>query len=166
MEVGQATARSIAFKVAPRLNAAGRISDPSPALDLLLATNKIEADQLVSKIEQFNERRKVESRRIEELAEAQIAARTDLADSTLLVCSGAGWPAGLLGVVASRLAERYGRPAIVLTDHDGVSSGSARSVQGIDITEALSGAGPIIERFGGHSQAAGLVDRYGEHLQP
>ena len=156
VELGQASARSIAFKVAPRLNAAGRISDPSPALDLLLATNKIEADQLVSKIEQFNERRKVESRRIEELAEAQIAARPELADSTLLVCSGAGWPAGLLGVVASRLAERYGRPAIVLTDHDGVSSGSARSVQGIDITEALSVAGPIIERYGGHSQAAGL----------
>lgn len=170
VELGQVTARSIAFKVAPRLNAVGRISDPSPALDLLLATDRIEADQLVSKIEQFNERRKVESRRIEELAEAQIAARPDLADSTLLVCSGAGWPAGLLGVVASRLAERYGRPAIVLTEQNGVSSGSARSVEGIDITEALSGAGPIIERYGGHSQAAGLsittanLDSLTEHL--
>jgi single-stranded-DNA-specific exonuclease len=156
VELGQTTARSIAFKVAPRLNAAGRISDPSPALDLLLATNTVDADQLVSQIEQFNERRKVESRRIEELAEAQLAARPDLAESALLVCSGAGWPSGLLGVVASRLAERYGRPAIVLTDRDGVSSGSARSVQGIDITEALSVAGPIVERYGGHSQAAGL----------
>lgn len=156
VELGQVTARSIAFKIAPRLNAAGRISDPSPALDLLLATNKVQADQLVSQIEQFNERRKIESRRIEELADAQIQSRPDLADSALLVCSGAGWPAGLLGVVASRLAERYGRPAIVLSDRDGVSSGSARSVHGIDITEGLSVAGPIVERFGGHSQAAGL----------
>ncbi len=156
VEPGQVTARTIAFKISPRLNAAGRISDPSPALDLMLSRDPIEADRLVATIEGFNERRKIESRRIEQSVDDQLATRDDLDAVRLLVCSGPGWPAGLLGIVAARLAERYGRPAIVLTDQDGMSSGSARSIPGIDITEALNRCGELIGRHGGHSQAAGL----------
>lgn len=153
---GQVSARTIAFKVAPRLNAAGRIADPSPALELMLTTAPGEADQLVATIEQLNDRRKIESRRIEDSVDEQLSRRQDLDGVRLLVCTGAGWPAGLLGVVAARLAERYGRPAIVLSDQNGISSGSARSIPGVDITEALAGCGEIIGRHGGHSQAAGL----------
>lgn len=156
VEAGQVTARTIAFKLAPRLNAAGRIADPSPAFELMLASDPVQADLLVTTIEQFNERRKVESRKIEATVDEQISGRLDLDAVRLLVCSGPGWPAGLLGVVASRLAEKYGRPAIVLTDQDGMSSGSARSIPGLDITEALNRCGDLIGRHGGHSQAAGL----------
>lgn len=156
IEPDRLSARTIAFKIAPRLNAAGRIDDPLPALHLMLADDRHEAARLVDEIEGLNNRRKLESRRIEEEVELRLARRRDLETARLLVLSGSGWQSGVVGLVAARLAERYGRPAIVLHDDGETSSGSARSVDGFDITAALATCEELLDRHGGHSQAAGL----------
>lgn len=159
IEPGQLTSSHVAFKVAPRLNAAGRIDDPQPALDLLTTSDPIEAEQLAQRIEFLNGQRRFESRRIEDEVDQVLAKRADLDTARILIVSGHGWRQGLVGIVASRLAERYGRPAIVLHDDGELSRGSARSVRGLDIHAALESCNGIIEHHGGHSQAAGLAVR-------
>jgi single-stranded-DNA-specific exonuclease len=148
---------SLAFRIGPRLNAAGRMADPRLALDLLLEDDPLEAAKLADHVEQLNELRRAESGKLVREAEASIAADPDLLDHAILIVSGRGWPGGLLGLVSSQLVERYRRPAIVLADDGTKSHGSARSVPGFDFTAALRGANGLLLRFGGHGQAAGLT---------
>lgn len=150
------TSEQVAFKLAPRLNAAGRMAHPRLALDLLLAPDLATASGLSLELERLNTQRRAESRRVEAEAEGLILARPDLADRRLLVLARPDWGSGVLGLAAGRLAERFGRPVLVLSDDGELSRGSARSVPGFDIARALSGCGDLLEAHGGHSQAAGL----------
>lgn len=157
IEPATLTAEQISFKLAPRLNAAGRMADPKLALDLLLTVDPKEAAALAAEIERLNGERRAESQRIVREAEHLIAAQLDWAERPLLIVRGAGWSNGVLGIAANQLVSRYGRPVIVLNDDGAISRGSARSVPGFDIVEALMECAGLLDAHGGHSQAAGLT---------
>lgn len=156
IEPAALTADRVAFKITPRLNAAGRMADPTLALDLLLTDDPLHADALANEIERLNGERRTASARIAAEAEDQMLARPDLDDRRALIATGSGWTAGVLGIAANHLVERFGRPALVLVDDGVMSKGSARSVAGFDIVEALGRCRDLVSEFGGHSQAAGL----------
>jgi single-stranded-DNA-specific exonuclease len=161
-------AESVAFALAPRLNAAGRMADPQIALDLLLADEPVRAESL--------------SRALDELNRARQATEADLADAALamaervyrgeraLVLAGEGWHEGVKGIVASRLATRFGVPTVLFAVEDGVALGSGRSVGHVDLFRALDACGSVLTRFGGHAAAAGCalpaedVERFTECL--
>ncbi|MGH2531311.1 MAG: single-stranded-DNA-specific exonuclease RecJ [Thermomicrobiales bacterium] len=151
------TAEQISFKIAPRLNAAGRMADPQLALDLLLTDDPPRAAALADKIERLNVERRAESQRIVREAEQLIEAQADRDLRRLLIVRGTGWSNGVLGIAANQLVSRFGRPVIVLNDDGAQSRGSARSVPGFDIVEALTGCADLLQAHGGHSQAAGLT---------
>ena len=149
------TAEEIAFKLAPRLNAAGRMDNPRLAFDLLRTTDPPTATRLADELERLNRLRRKESARVIAEAEAdldQMGGPT----SQVLVLSRPDWGNGVLGLAAGKLAERWGRPTLLLSEEGGVSRGSARSVPGFDIAHALAGCGDLLLSHGGHSQAAGV----------
>ncbi len=151
------TSTEIAFQVSPRLNAPGRLDDPRPAYELLVTLDRRQAERLAEQAEQANQRRKLLQDRILRGIEIELAANPSKLDRRVLVFAGSDWEPGIVGLAASKLAERYDRPAIVLTVSDGVAYGSARSVPGFDITNALSVAKGLLLRHGGHERAAGLA---------
>jgi single-stranded-DNA-specific exonuclease len=150
------TSTEIAFQVSPRLNAPGRLDDPRPAYELLVARDRRQAERLAEQAEQANQRRKLLQDRILREIETELDASPSKLDRRVLIFAGSGWEPGIVGLAASKLAERHDRPAIVLTVSDGVAHGSARSVPGFDITGALSAAESLLIRHGGHERAAGL----------
>ncbi len=151
-----ATAEFVGFGLGPRLNAAGRTDDARLAFDLLTTTDPAEATRLAKHLDHLNrERRTIE----DEILTASIdEAETIMTGEAChaLVVGGEGWHLGVVGIVASRLTERYAVPAIVLAIDNGLAKGSARSVPGFDIHEALSACGSCLVAFGGHAAAAGL----------
>lgn len=150
-------AEQIVFKLGPRLNAAGRMGDPRLALELLLEDDLLRAAGLAGELEQINDQRRAESARVQKEAESIVASNSALLDHRVLVVTRPGWPSGLLGPVAAQLVDKYGRPAIVLSERNGQSHGSARSVPGFDITGAMERCRDLLTRFGGHGQAGGLA---------
>ncbi len=150
------SATTISFTLAPRINAAGRTDDAALALKLLLAKNWNEAEQLARQLNQFNnDRRSIESKILEDSRRmAENLLEKD--DSATLVIGGDGWHLGVVGIVASRLAEFFHLPAVVLGISEGTASGSARSIPGYDIHQALHACSCHLETFGGHAAAAGL----------
>jgi single-stranded-DNA-specific exonuclease len=150
---------SVAFRLAPRINAAGRLSDPKIALDLLLAQSASEAVPLAVKLEELNRERQ----RIEEnvLKEAAAMVEEQQKDRQGIVAAAPGWHLGVVGIVASKLTERFGRPAVVLavSEDGGEARGSARTVPGLSVYAALKKIEEEMIRFGGHDAAAGLAVR-------
>jgi single-stranded-DNA-specific exonuclease len=160
----KATSTDIAFKVAPRINSAGRMGDPRIALQLMLEDDAPRAMELASQLEVMNRQRKAETSRIVESAETMLLSRPNWDRSPVIVLASPSWSAGILGIAAAKLAERFGRPAILLYEDGEMSRGSARSIPGFDIVEALKAYhGPLVA-VGGHSQAAGLTIR-NEHIE-
>jgi single-stranded-DNA-specific exonuclease len=151
------TSTEIAFQVSPRLNAPGRLDDPRPAYELLITRDPRQAARFAEQAEQANQRRKLLQERIVREIEADLEANPSTLDRRVLVFAGSGWQPGIVGLAASKLAERHDRPVIVLTVSDGVAHGSARSVPGFDITSALLAVKPLLIRHGGHERAAGLA---------
>jgi single-stranded-DNA-specific exonuclease len=151
------TSGEIAFQVSPRLNAPGRLDDPRPAYELLISRDRRQAEQFAAQAEQANQRRKLLQNRILHEIESELATEPAKLERRVLVFVGSGWEPGIVGLAASKLAERHGRPVIVLTVSDGIAHGSARSVSGFDITSALSGVQSLLMRHGGHERAAGLA---------
>lgn len=153
------SAEDVAFQVGPRINASGRLGSAAQAVALLLAREPGEARRLAGELDRLNQERK----RIEKevLAAARSAARpfSDRERHPVLVLAGQGWHQGVVGIVAARLVEEFERPAIVIGLDGAEGRGSARSVPGFHVLEALSAAAPHLERFGGHAQAAGLEVR-------
>ncbi len=145
----------LAFHLAPRLNAAGRMDDASLALRLLLEESEREAGMIADQLEKMNQtRRRVEENIFQE-AQKQLEGEDD--DLPALVTHGQGWHVGVIGIVASRLVEKYGKPAAVIGVHDGVGKGSLRGVSGLNLHEVLKSCSHLFERFGGHSGAAGIT---------
>ncbi len=151
-------AASIGFGLAPRINAAGRIDDAIIAYELLLTEDIERARELAQELNRKNLERQQLLARILEEAREQLAAEdaTVLAGRKLLVLSGAGWTAGVVGLVAGRLCEEYNRPVLVLEYGPEMCKGSARSIPSFNIIEALSDCADLLSRFGGHRQAAGF----------
>jgi single-stranded-DNA-specific exonuclease len=149
----------IAFLLAPRVNAAGRMSTPDLATRLLLANDEAMADEaraLAMQLDGENVRRQQEEATI--LAEAKkiVTSDPDVGARSVLVVAGEGWHRGVVGIVASKLVDTFHRPAIVLSIEDGIAQGSCRSIPVFDMLAALERCGNLLLRFGGHRQAAGL----------
>lgn len=147
---------SVAFRIAPRINAAGRMDDPKQALDLLLSETPEEAQRLAATLEDFNRQRQ----KVEEVAvlEAIEQVEQNQLDRKGIVVASARWHLGVVGIVAARLTEKFHRPAIVLSlSTDGKEAkGSARTVSGVSVYEALKQIENEMLRFGGHDAAAGM----------
>ncbi|HIG75337.1 MAG TPA: single-stranded-DNA-specific exonuclease RecJ [Bacteroidetes bacterium] len=151
------TSSKIVFQLGPRINAAGRIADASIAAELLASTDATHAQRLVDEIEELNRQRRELDRETRDEALA-IAEELMQDDPVALVVYKQGWHPGVIGITASRVAEKFHRPTILLTSRDGVTAkGSARSVKGISVYRALSQCSDLLDRFGGHAFAAGLA---------
>ncbi|MEW5723437.1 MAG: single-stranded-DNA-specific exonuclease RecJ [Thermodesulfobacteriota bacterium] len=150
------TAREVAFRLAPRLNAAGRLGSAQPGLELLRVRDQAAAQAAAVELERLNrERRRLQAEVLRQ-AEDLIAARErDLGRTIVLAAE--GWPRGLVGLAASKLAEKYLRPTILLALEDGLARGSGRSIKGFNMFAALTRCRDLMIRFGGHEQAAGLT---------
>ena len=172
VELDGCTASKMVFQIGPRINAAGRIADAGLAAELLASNDPDEARRLVDEIEGLNLRRRDLDRTTRDEA-FEIAERLMEDDPRALVVYKPGWHAGVIGITASRVAERFHRPTLLLTSNGatGSAKGSARSVKGISIYQALSHCADLLTRFGGHAFAAGLalpidrVDALRERMQ-
>ena len=150
----------IGFVLAPRVNAAGRMSSPDIAARLLLASDEAmrdEARELAQQLDTENIRRQQEEADI--VAAARKAVETDLeiGSRTVIVVAGEGWHRGVIGIVASKLVDAFHRPAIVISTDGGVAHGSCRSIPSFNMLAALESCGEVMSKFGGHKQAAGLT---------
>lgn len=148
----------VAFQLAPKINAAGRIYDASLALDLLLCEDYEEADILVEKMLEANSKRQTCEQEILESIEQGFESSPALRTDKIIVASGSDYHPGVIGIAAARLVDKYCRPAFVITtDGTGIAKGSARSTPGFPLYEALFSVSDLLERFGGHAQAAGFA---------
>ncbi|MFN0063978.1 MAG: single-stranded-DNA-specific exonuclease RecJ [Myxococcaceae bacterium] len=155
------SAGQVGFRLGPRINAAGRLDDAATGLRLLLAENNDDAVRLAKALDDANvERQAVEARITAQALHMAEARKDDFG----LVLWGQDWHPGVVGIVASRVVERFHRPVVVIAVNDGVGKGSARSVEGVHLVEALGECAPLLERFGGHKAAAGLTIQ-AEHLE-
>ncbi len=151
------TESHIGFALGPRLNALGRLEDANPAVDLLTTQDPIRARVLAAHLEGLNAQRKLLCDQVTMAAEAQLRADPSLLAAPVLLLAGKDWPGGVVGIVAARMVERYGKPAILMTSGaDGLTRGSARSIDGLHITEAIAAQKDILRNYGGHPMAAGL----------
>jgi len=149
----------IAFMVAPRVNAAGRMASADLATRLLLASDEAlaeEAQALAQQLDAENTKRRSEEQEIVAAAKKAVENDPDVGAHTVLVVAGEGWHRGVIGIVASKLVDAYYRPAIVLSIEHGVAHGSCRSIPGFDVLGGLEACAGLLDRFGGHKQAAGL----------
>lgn len=151
------TEETIGFTFAPRLNALGRLSDANPAVDLLLSSDPARVRVLAAQIEGLNAQRRLLTSQVTEAAEAQLREHPELLTEPAIILSHPNWPGGVVGIVANRLVDRYHKPALLLTEsEDGILRGSARSVDGLHITEAITANKDLLLGFGGHPMAAGV----------
>lgn len=151
------TEEHIAFYLAPRLNALGRLGDASSAVEFLTTTNQTRARMLAVELEGLNSQRKLLTGQVYQGALAQIERDPSLLQDPVIVLSHPSWPSGIVGIVASRIVEQFGRPAVLISSPPGeIARGSARSVSGCDITRAIASQAHLLEGFGGHPMAAGL----------
>ncbi len=155
MGEGRVDAQTIGFRVAPRLNAAGRMKDPQSPLRLLLTDDPREGAAISEELDALNRRRQEVEAGV--LLEALQQVEDIATLPTVLVVAGAGWHEGVLGIVASRIVERYQRPTAVLSINEGVARGSARSIPAYDIMAGLTACSELFTDFGGHRQAAGMT---------
>jgi single-stranded-DNA-specific exonuclease len=146
--------------IAPRLNAAGRMSTPDIATRLLLASDEAVVEEvraLATELDGENVRRQEEEAGIVAAAKKIVQTDPDVGARSVIVVAGEGWHRGVIGIVASKLVDAFHRPAIVLSIEDGVAHGSCRSIPPFDMLGALERCAPLLIRFGGHKQAAGLA---------
>jgi len=146
---------NVAFRLAPRINAAGRMGDALPSLELLTTDDIHYAHEIARALDTLNsDRQRIEERILQEAIE--LIECEELHKRAAIVVAQENWHAGIIGIVASKLVERYALPAVVIAAEGKKAKGSARSVSGLNIVEALGKCSHLLDRFGGHAQAAGL----------
>ncbi len=151
------TEEHIGFILGPRLNALGRLADANPAVELLTTTDPVRARVLATQLEGLNTQRQLLCNQVTRAAEAQLRADPTLLAQPVLILWQPAWPGGVVGIVASRLVERYHKPAILFSTPTGQAAhGSARSIEGLNITAAIAEQKDLLLNFGGHPMAAGL----------
>ncbi|MDC0313762.1 single-stranded-DNA-specific exonuclease RecJ [Flavobacteriales bacterium] len=148
------TITDLVFKLAPRINAAGRIASATKALELLLSKDESSSKEWSEIINTYNNQRRELDSAITEEAVKMVSEDADSKKSTVVFQK--DWHKGVVGIVASRLIESYYKPTIVLCGNDGMATGSARSVKGFDVHDAIEQCADLLEQFGGHKYAAGL----------
>lgn len=164
-------AESIGFQLGPRMNALGRLEDATVAVDLLTTRDPILAGQLAAKMERLNQQRRLLTNQITALALEMIEQRPELLDFNGLVLNHPSWHAGIVGIVAARLVEQFGKPTVLILNPPGEPArGSARSTPDVDIGAAIAACAPLLLSYGGHPGAAGLslspdnIDRFRREL--
>lgn len=157
MEGKAATATSLAFTVIPRINATGRMGAPERAVRLLTCDSQEEAQPLSAEICEDNERRREVETEIAKEAMERIESEGSLLYSRVIVVDGKGWHHGVIGIVASRITERFGKPCVVISVDGNMAKGSGRSVEGFSLFQAVCACGDLMERYGGHPMAAGVT---------
>ena len=151
------TGYDVAFRLAPRINAAGRMDVASEVIELFSTRSAERAAELATKLDRLNRERRDEEARALAAIEKRLATDEQLADDMLLVVDGEGWHRGVIGILASRIVERTAKPAIVVSVEDGVAHGSGRSVEGFQLLNALESCADLFTRFGGHAYAVGFA---------
>lgn len=151
------TINDIVFKIGPRINAAGRVESGSQSVDLLISENPKIAKEIGDRINDINDHRKELDHKITEEALESISNSDILKNKKTTVLYNNEWHKGVIGIVASRLTESYYRPTVILTESNGMATGSARSVEGYDLYSAISECSDLLENYGGHKYAAGLT---------
>ena len=150
------TMSDIIFKIGPRINASGRVQNGTETVDLLVEKDFQRALTLATQIDKHNEERKEIDRQMSEEANQIVERLESQEHQPAIVLYNEGWKKGVVGIVASRVTEMYYRPTVVLSCQDGIASGSARSVAGYDIYDAIKSCRDLLENFGGHTYAVGL----------
>jgi single-stranded-DNA-specific exonuclease len=148
-------AEDVGFQIGPRLNAAGRLGSAATAVELLLARERSRADELAAELEEKNEQRKTIEKALYAEARREAERFADRERWPVMVLAGQGWHQGVVGIVAARMVEDYERPAIVIGLAGEEGRGSARSIAGFSVLEAMHGGAAHFSRYGGHEQAAG-----------
>lgn len=157
-------ANEIAFKLAPKINASGRMGDADLSLQLYLETRPTEINRICKTIIDYNSKRQQLCNKIYDDVKAYLAEQ-DIYSMKAIVCKSSEWEAGLLGIVCAKLSEEYHRPTCLFSDTDGVLTGSCRSVNGVNVHTLMCSMSDILEKFGGHTMAAGLtlkIEHYDE----
>jgi single-stranded-DNA-specific exonuclease len=154
---GPLSLSSLVFGFAPRINAAGRMGDAHRAVNMLLAETQQEARYTAEVVDHMNQERRLSDARTTQEALALIAEDPDGTSAPATVLFQPHWPQGVLGIVASRCLDQYYRPTVILTEKDGMATGSSRSIAGFDVHEVLEACAPLLSQFGGHRAAAGLT---------
>ncbi len=153
------TISDIVFKIGPRLNASGRIEHGKKSVQILVSTDEDKSDLLGEEIDSFNEIRKTLDRDITQDALDTIENSPEFKNKNSTVLYNRDWHKGVVGIVASRVTEQYYRPTVILTESNGLATGSARSVRDFDLYEAIGQCSDLLESYGGHMYAAGLTMR-------
>jgi single-stranded-DNA-specific exonuclease len=157
LEGQEITAGDVGFRIAPRLNAAGRMENARDVIDLFTASDPSQARVIAERLERLNrDRQRVEDEILRAILE-WMEQQPGMTERYSLVLSGEGWHRGVIGIVAQRVVDRYHRPTLVIGVEDGVGFGSGRSIRGFQLLEALRAVGDLFDRFGGHAQAAGFA---------
>ena len=164
------TATEVAFRIAPRLNAAGRMDVARDVVELFSVKDIARARQIASRLDQLNAERQEEERRILESIEHRLEQEPALREAYCMVVDGDGWHRGVIGITATRVVEKYGRPALVLSREGEEAHGSGRSIPAFHLLNALESCHELFSRYGGHAHAVGFslptanVQKLGEHL--
>ncbi len=153
---GKLDSSALAYRISPRINASGRMGSAQRALKLLLTNDENEAKELAEEISSANAGRQETESRISEAAIEYIEANPEVKFSRVLVVEGDDWHQGVIGIVASRLVEKYGKPCIVVSKNGDTAKGSGRSIEGFSLYDALSYCADELLQFGGHTLAAGM----------
>lgn len=155
---GILTEEHIGYLIGPRLNAVGRLDDAKKGVEFLITDDPVRAKVLALEFESLNARRKLLTNQVFKSALAALDKNTKLSESNVIVLDNPSWPAGIIGIVASRLVEKFSKPVILISSPDGETArGSARSIVGIDISAVISANQNFLIGYGGHPQAAGLT---------
>ncbi|MDP4208790.1 MAG: single-stranded-DNA-specific exonuclease RecJ [Bacteroidota bacterium] len=157
LENKEITVDDIVFKIGPRINAAGRVETGDKAVALLVVRDELNATSMGDKINAFNNTRKSIDNTITAEALKLIASSPEMKNRYSTVLYNPSWHKGVIGIVASRLIESYYRPTVILTESNGMATGSARSVEGFDLYQAIDACSDLLENFGGHMFAAGVT---------
>ncbi len=148
----------LVFGVAPKINAAGRLGDANRSVELLTTSDKKRAKALANELMQENQKRQIIQQEVVDAAFNMIHANIDLKNERAIVLAGKEWHPGVIGIVASKVKEEFNRPSVIISfDKNGIGKGSARSISGLDLYEALSATSKHLVDFGGHAMAAGLT---------
>ncbi len=152
----EVTSERISFALAPRLNAAGRLTHARSGVNLLTAMDSEEAKEQALELQNINSERRIKERELYIVADLRIN-ELKIAEDGILVVDGENWHPGVIGIVASRLVEKYNRSAVMISVEDGIGKGSCRSIRALDIYDALASCEDLLIEFGGHHQAAGFT---------
>ena len=150
------SAGTIGFQIGPRLNAAGRLGDAKKGVELFTTRDPALALQIATDLDEGNKNRKAIEKEIYDLAVKEIEENDEIKSKDVIVVAAEGWHKGVIGIVASRITERYYKPSIIIGIEDGQATGSARSIEGFSLFDALCHSQDYLEKFGGHDMAAGL----------